>query len=96
MWRHGHASSGEKLKFAALGETRDAPAVFDYVWLPSPADEPSTPRRLAALQHTTSGAVGEDPTVAQFERTAVYLGYLFGDGPEGHACPGGARSTAWG
>ena len=56
LWRHGHMANGEKLEFAALADHSRAPLTFDYVWLPSEADEPDIKRRAAALVHTTSGA----------------------------------------
>ena len=50
LWRHGHVANGEKLEFAALADHSRAPRTFDYVWLPSEADEPDVKRRAAALQ----------------------------------------------
>ena len=51
LWRHGHMANGEKLEFAALADHSRAPLTFDYVWLPSEADEPDIMRRAAALVH---------------------------------------------
>ena len=37
-------ANGEKLEFAALADHSRAPLTFDYVWLPSEADEPDIMR----------------------------------------------------
>ena len=37
-------ANGEKLEFAALADHSRAPRPFDYVWLPSEADEPDIMR----------------------------------------------------
>jgi len=75
LWRHRHRVQTSKLVFASLAEGGAPLDDFDYVWLPSPGDEPDAARRAAAVQHTS---------VTFTSTRAVYLGYELGGGRRGH------------